>query len=87
MAYPFCFGVRGNLDIPGFLQKKFYNINSCKNFYKLFFVFNFLWPFIASSILSSAFISLSLSLSLFEFISYCFIHFISFTISPFLLFF
>ena len=56
---------RGNLDIPGFLQKKFYNINSCKNFYKLFFVFNFLWPFIASSILSSAFISLSLSLSFF----------------------
>ena len=22
MAYPFCFGVRGNLDIPVFLQKK-----------------------------------------------------------------
>ena len=27
MAYSFCFGLRGNLDFPDFLQKKFYNIN------------------------------------------------------------
>ena len=25
-----CFGLRGNLDFPDFLQKKFYNINYCK---------------------------------------------------------
>ena len=27
MAYSCCFGLRGNLDFPDFLQKKFYNIN------------------------------------------------------------
>ena len=27
MAYSCCFGLRGNLDFPEFLQKKFYNIN------------------------------------------------------------
>ena len=27
MAYSFCFGLRGNLDFPDFLQKQFYNIN------------------------------------------------------------
>ena len=27
MVYSFCFGLRGNLDFPDFLQKKFYNIN------------------------------------------------------------
>ena len=25
-----CFGLRGNLDFPDFLQKKFYNINYCE---------------------------------------------------------
>ena len=29
MAYCCCLGLRGNLDFPDFLQKKFYNINSC----------------------------------------------------------
>ena len=28
MAYSCCFGLRGILDFPDFLQKKFYNINS-----------------------------------------------------------
>ena len=28
MAYCCCLGLRGNLDFPDFLQKKFYNINS-----------------------------------------------------------
>ena len=27
MAISCCFGLRGNLDFPDFLQKKFYNIN------------------------------------------------------------
>ena len=27
MVYSCCFGLRGNLDFPEFLQKKFYNIN------------------------------------------------------------
>ena len=27
MAYSCYFGLRGNLDFPDFLQKKFYNIN------------------------------------------------------------
>ena len=27
MAYCCCLGLRGNLDFPDFLQKKFYNIN------------------------------------------------------------
>ena len=27
MAYSCCFGLRGNLDFPDFLQKKFYKIN------------------------------------------------------------
>ena len=27
MAYSCCFGLRGNIDFPDFLQKKFYNIN------------------------------------------------------------
>ena len=27
MAYSCCFGLRGNLDFPYFLQKKFYNID------------------------------------------------------------
>ena len=27
MTYSCCFGLRGNLDFPDFLQKKFYNIN------------------------------------------------------------
>ena len=27
MTYYCCFGLRGNLDFPDFLQKKFYNIN------------------------------------------------------------
>ena len=29
MAYCCCLGLRGNLDFPDFLQKKFYNINYC----------------------------------------------------------
>ena len=29
IAYSCCFGLRGNPDFPDFLQKKFYNINSC----------------------------------------------------------
>ena len=34
MVYSCIFGLRGNLDFPDFLQKKFYNINSrleCKS--------------------------------------------------------
>ena len=31
MAYCCCLGLRGNLDFPDFLQKKFYNINSCSS--------------------------------------------------------
>ena len=27
MAYSFCFSFGGNLDLPEFLQKKFYNVN------------------------------------------------------------
>ena len=27
IVYSCCFGLRGNLDFPDFLQKKFYNIN------------------------------------------------------------
>ena len=27
IAYSCCFGLRGNLDFPDFLPKKFYNIN------------------------------------------------------------
>ena len=33
IAYSCCFGLRGNLDFPDFLQKKFYNINSRKNIF------------------------------------------------------
>ena len=38
MAYSFCFGLRGNLDFPYLLQKKFYNINyrSKRNFLSYF---------------------------------------------------
>ena len=36
MAYCCCLGLRGNLDFPDFLQKKFYNINSSKGCYKTF---------------------------------------------------
>ena len=32
MAYSCCFGLRGNLDFPDFLQKKFYNIGYWKGF-------------------------------------------------------
>ena len=37
ISYSCCFGFRGNLEFPDFLQKKFYNINywsfnSIKNF-------------------------------------------------------
>ena len=28
IVYSFCFGLRGNLDFPDHLQKKFYNKNS-----------------------------------------------------------
>ena len=29
ISYYCCFGLRGNLEFPDFLQKKFYNINYC----------------------------------------------------------
>ena len=32
VVYSGCFGLRGNLDFPGFLQIKFYNI-SCRSYY------------------------------------------------------
>ena len=31
MVYSCFFGLRGSLDFPDFLQKKFYNINSCRS--------------------------------------------------------
>ena len=34
MAYSCIFGLRGNLNFPDFLQKKFYNINSSSAFLK-----------------------------------------------------
>ena len=39
MAYCCCLGLRGNLDFPDFLQKKFYDINSRikrKNLFQVF---------------------------------------------------
>ena len=35
MDYSFCFGLRGNLGFPDFLQKKFYNINFCRVILKI----------------------------------------------------
>ena len=37
MAISCCFGLRGNLEFPDFLQKKFYNINYSLNFHPICF--------------------------------------------------
>ena len=49
MAYSCCFGCRGNLDFPEFLQRKFFNINyrmwsvllSTLNIFKTLFTFEY----------------------------------------------
>ena len=43
MAYSCCFGLRGNLDFPDFLQKKFYNINYWSSGYGRRLMFRRLW--------------------------------------------
>ena len=52
MAYSCCFGCRGNLDFPEFLQRKFFNINyrmwsvllSTLNIFKTLFTFEWATP-------------------------------------------
>ena len=41
MAHSCCFGLRGDLDFPDFIQKKFYNINCWKDIWWRAFMWTF----------------------------------------------